>query len=511
MSLKRQSLVVFFLLVFVLPQYGKGLEGLPPLVKDTLDQYVLRGMKDWNIPGLALCIVKNGEVLISKGYGVTEQGGVEAVDANTLFMIGSNTKAFAATALAMLEFQGKCSLEDKVQKWLPEFTQTDTWVASEATLKDLLCHRLGYETFQGDFMYWDSDLSSKEVLNKFGKLKPQYPFRSKFGYTNAAFHAAGMCIEKISGLNWDNYIRQTLVQPLEMDHTLFRMEDLAGVSNKAIPHTCVNGILKPIPYCNIDNMPAAASMSSSVNDMSHWMLAQLNNGRYHDEQVIPFPVLLRTRMPQSIIGRNFTGSKTLYKLYGLGWFLQDYDSHEIVYHTGAVDGFLSSFTLIPEEKLGIIILTNTDDNDFFETLKWELIDAFLGIPTSNYNGEILAQFKQNKEESSAFIKACNDTVAMKLRPGLPLEKYCGRYTHPVYGYLDIRQEKNKLLVSFEHHSTLTATLEFINGNRFLCTYSNPVFGVNVFPFEVEGKKVKSLTLSVSEFIEKTTYLFVKNP
>jgi CubicO group peptidase (beta-lactamase class C family) len=509
MSIKSRYL--YTLLLFILPfnSSGNPVVGIPPLIKDTLDQFIQRSMKDWNIPGLALCIVQDGKVLVMKGYGVTEVGKPAQVDENTLFMIGSNTKAFTATALALLEYQHKCSLEDKVQKWLPEFTQTDPWVASEATLKDLLCHRLGYETFQGDFMYWDSDLSPSEVLDKFGKLTPMYSFRSRFGYTNAAFEAAGLCIEKISGKPWDDYISENILHPLNMDRTLLKMADFSKAKNIAYPHSLVNGALHEVPFCHIDNLAPAGSISSSVNDLSHWIEVLLDNGKFNDQQLIPFPVLLRTRMPQSIIGRNLGSARTTYKLYGMGWFLQDYNGKELISHTGAVDGFLSSMMLIPDEKLGIAILTNTDNNEFFETLNWEIVDAFLGVPYENYNGEILNEYREKESEINSRIKAWQDSVKLNLPQILSLEQYCGRHRHPLYGYADIILKGNKLEMSFEHHKELKAILESLGNNRFLCTFSIPVFGINVFPFYTEGQQVKSFTLEVNEFVETTNYQFEK--
>ncbi|HYK56818.1 MAG TPA: serine hydrolase domain-containing protein, partial [Flavisolibacter sp.] len=171
---------------------------VPSFVKDSLDSYVQKALQDWKIPGVAVCVVKDGKVVVMKGYGVKEAGTDNKVDSNTLFMIGSNTKAFTGTALAILEAEKKLSLDDKVQKWLPDFKLYDPWVTKEATIRDLLCHRLGFETFQGDFMYFDSDLSKEEVRDKFSKVKPLYGFRSRWGYTNAAFLTAGEVIPNVT-------------------------------------------------------------------------------------------------------------------------------------------------------------------------------------------------------------------------------------------------------------------------------------------------------------------------
>ncbi|MGN6166124.1 MAG: serine hydrolase domain-containing protein, partial [Flavisolibacter sp.] len=216
--MKKLKFVLFTaLLVFVQIAYAQE---LPSFVKDSLDGYVQKALADWKVPGAAVCIVKDGKVVVMKGYGVKEIGTNDKVDENTLFMIGSNTKAFTATALAMLDADKKLSLDDKVQKWLPDFKLYDPWVAKEATVRDLLCHRLGFETFQGDFMYFDSDLSLAEVREKFAELKPMYGFRSRWGYTNAAFMTAGEIIPKATNKTWAQFVKDSLFIPLQMNRSL---------------------------------------------------------------------------------------------------------------------------------------------------------------------------------------------------------------------------------------------------------------------------------------------------
>src|SRR5678816_236263 len=208
--------IKFLLLLFANIQLHA--QDVPGFIKDSLDIYVERALKDWKIPGVSVCIVKDGKVVVMKGYGVKEVGSTDKVDDNTLFMIGSNTKAFTATALAMLDAEKKMSLDDKVQKWLPDFKLSDPWVAKETTIRDLLCHRLGFETFQGDFMYFDSDLSLEEVREKFAKVKPLYSFRSRWGYTNAAFMTAGEIIPKVTGKTWAQFVHDSIFVPVSYTH-----------------------------------------------------------------------------------------------------------------------------------------------------------------------------------------------------------------------------------------------------------------------------------------------------
>jgi CubicO group peptidase (beta-lactamase class C family) len=483
----------------------------PSFIADSLDQYIERALKDWQIPGVAVVVVKDGKVAFKKGYGYLETGKPEKVDENTLFMIASNTKAFTGMAMCMLENEGKCSLDDHVQKYLPDFKMKDPWVAQHLTLTDVMSHRIGMETFQGDFMYWESDLSSDEVVQKFGELTPMYDFRSKWGYCNAGFLVAGKCLEKIAGMPWSQFVRDSIVKPLEMNRTLVTTAELAGAKNLASAHTMVDGKLQVIPHCRIDNLGPAASITSSVNDMSHWLIALLDSGRYNGKHVIPFTAIRKSQYPNSIERRaRHPFNTSHYVLYSLGWELRDYEGKEIVAHTGGVDGFVTSVTILPEEHLGIVVLTNTDANGFYEALKWEIIDAYLGLPYRDYSGFYLERYKFMWKMDADQLASWRDTVAMKLPLPLKASKLEGAYSHEVYGKATLTAKKDYLELTFEHHPELTGKLEYIGNDRFLCTYSSPLWGIKVFPFKIEDGKVKSFTLSVADFLEFTTYEFVKD-
>jgi CubicO group peptidase (beta-lactamase class C family) len=483
----------------------------PSFIADSLDSYVEKALVDWQIPGVAVLVVKDNQVIVQKGYGILESGKPEKVDENTLFMIASNTKAFTGTAMAMLEQEGKCSLNDRVQKYLPDFMMKDPWVAEHITLTDVMSHRIGMETFQGDFMYWESDLSSDEVIKKFGMLTPMYDFRTKWGYCNAGFLVAGKCLEQITGMTWDQYIRDRIIDPLDMKRTLVLTVDAAHAENICSAHTLVDGKLQIIPRCQVDNIAPAASISSSVSDMSHWIIAQLDSGRYNGKQVIPWQAIRKAQYPNSIVRRaRHPFNTTHYSLYGLGWGLQDYEGREIVSHTGGVDGFVTSVTLIPEEKLGVVVFTNTDVNGFYEALKWEIIDAYLGLAYRNYSQFLLDRYMPAFKNDLDMIISWQDSAEMKLPTPVKLSKFEGKYEHDVYGSANLELKGDYLLMTLEHHPELTAKLEHIGNNRFLCTYSSPLWGIKVFPFVVEDGKVKSFTLSIADFLEFTTYEFVKD-
>lgn len=483
---------------------------LPPFVRDSLGPHVRRALAQWRVPGLAIAVVKDGQVQVLEGYGLRTAGQPQPVDENTLFMIGSNTKAFTATALAMMEAEGQCSLSDRVRRWMPGFALRDSLAAREAMIADLLCHRIGMETFQGDFMYWTSDLSTQEVVQKLGQLKATYSFRSQWGYCNAAFAAAGECFPAISGQSWRQYIENRIFQPLGMSRSLASSLDMPRAENIARPHTIVDDSLRVLPYPNIDNLGPAGSLSSSVADMSRWVRALLDSGRWEGRTVLPYAAIQATQQPYAIIGQaRHPFNRVNFSLYGLGWEISDYEGRKLVSHTGGVNGFVTSVTLIPSERLGIVVLTNSDANGLFETLKMELIDAYLGLPYRGYSDWYLQDFQPYEARQRAERQALRDSVAMQLAPAAPLKAFAGRYVHEIYGWAQIEARKDHLHLTLEHHPGLSARLESLGGNRFLCTYSDPTMGMRVFDFAMEGKKVRSMTLRVADFVEFLPYLFRK--
>ncbi len=501
----KKLLPVLFILLFT-----NANAQVPSFIKDSIDTYVNRALTDWKIPGVAVSIVKDGKVVYSKGFGVRDIETKEPVDENTLFMIGSNTKAFTGTALAMLSAEKKLSLDDKVQKWMPSFKLYDPWVTKEANIRDLLSHRLGFETFQGDFMYFDSDLTAEEVFEKMGKVKPLYSFRSKWGYTNVAFAVAGEVLYRSSGLTWAQYMREKIFTPLGMKNTIATSNEIKTSTNRASAHTVHNGELKKIAYGRLDNMSPVGAISSSVNDMNRWLIAQLDSGRVDEKQVIPWRAIAETWTPHSILGDESPIFNTgHFSLYGLGWFLQEYNGRKMVSHTGGVNGFVTSVTLFPEDKLGIVVLTNTDMNGFFEALKWEIADAWMGLPYRNYNGMAIEQHTRQMDRRAKENALKRDTINSKPQAALPLSKYAGKYKNEMYGNMTILFENGELTMIFEHHNGRFSKLEALGGNRFLSTWNDPLFGVRVLPFTVENGNVKSVTVRVADFVEFTPYEFVK--
>lgn len=479
-------------------------------IADSLQTYIETGMKDWNIPGLSVAIVKDDQIVFMKGFGVTDHTSKQPVDENTVFMIGSNTKAFTATALSILQDANVLSLNDKVQQWLPEFTLNNPLAAQEATIVDVLSHRIGFETFQGDFTFWMSNLTRAEIIQKMSLIEAPYGFREKWGYCNAGYVVAGEIIPRATGKSWSKMLQDSILTPLKMTRTQTLTHALDAIENTAKPHSFINYKLTETPFVNIDNLAPAGSMSSSANDMAKWLKVQLNNGKLDGEQVLNANSLQRIRTPKAILNIDARDKQeTHFYLYALGLSVNDRDGKLVYSHTGGINGFLSSVMFIPEEQLGIVVLTNTDENYFFQNLTHEIRDAFLGLPYQDYSKSSLTEYKKGKAAEHAEMDALKRVVNQHHKTPFPLKEYAGMYVNSIYGSVEIKAEDSKLTMYFSNHPHMTATLDYLEDNTYLCTFSEPIFGVIKIPFKVKENVVEGFTLKVANHIERTPYKFVK--
>lgn len=483
---------------------------LPVFVTDSLENYITRGMTKWEIPGLSVAIVKDGKVVFMKGFGLTRVGSTEPVNENTLFMIGSNTKTFTATAIAILQAEGKLNLDDKVQKWMPEFKLKDPLVTKEVNISDLLSNRIGFESLQGDFTFWNSNLSRAEIIQKMGLMDAPYGFRTKFGYCNAAFLTAGEIISIITGKSWEETVKEKILIPLKMNRTLMLSEDFKTASNKATAYTLIDNKRTEIPIMCLDNLAPAASMSSSAGDMAIWLSAHLNNGKIDNIQVISNKALLAIRRPYTIAGMDTRNKQlTHFSLYGLGLFIRDRNGKLVYSHGGGVPGFASSWMFVPEENLGIVVLTNTDYNLFSDNLQNEIMDAFLDLPYQGYSDKSIKMLSQYITMTKTNIDSLKNVVKLNNKPSFPLEAYTGKYVNEVYGEIEIKLVNGKLNIYFSHHPNLIGKLEHLKNDNYLCTFSNPLYGIIEIPYKIDNGKVTELTLRLPSIVEFTPYIFIK--
>lgn len=495
---------------FFIPFFFTKINAQPSFIKDSIDNYIEQGMKDWNIPGLAIAIVKDGKVVMMKGYGVRNIETKEPVDENTLFMIASNSKLFTATALAQLEYDKKLSLNDKITKYFPSYKLYNDNTTQLVTIKDMLSHHLGTKTFQGDFTFWNSNLSRNEIIGRMKYLKPNGQFRIDYGYCNSCFLTAGEIIPKVTNKTWEVYVYDSIVAPLGMVHTNTLGYGIDKMENAATPYTTAfSGKLHALPYDLVDNLGPAGSIISCISDISKWLLMQLDSGRYNGKRILPWSVLSRTRdISTAISSKKDSFTPTHFSGYGLGIFETDYNGSQIFYHTGGADGFVTNTCFVPEKKLGITILTNQDNQEFFEMLRYQILDAYLGVPYQNRSKLKLADFADEEKETISRVNAWKERVQGN-KPALSLSGYTGTYENELYGTITISEEGNDLLIKFNSHTNLTAKLQYMDNNEWLMTYNNIAFGIFSTKFKIENNKVISVDIKASDFIEYDPYTFIK--
>ncbi|MEO5644616.1 MAG: serine hydrolase [Bacteroidia bacterium] len=477
----------------------------PVFVTDSLEKYILREMTAQNLPGLAIAIVKDGKIVVSKGFGVTETGGENKVNDSTLFQIASCTKAFTATSLALLAQQKKLSLDDTVLKWMPGFRLYDELATKQVTIRDLLCHRIGLQTFQGDFLNWNSNLTREQIIAAMAMQKPLFGLRAKFGYCNAAYLTAGEIIPIVTGQSWDAFVKATFFDPLKMSRTSTTHAAILSDKNACKPHTFYQGKFFAFTPDNIDNLGPAGSVNSCVKDLSHWLLMQLDSGRYDGKQIVPFSVLKETRKSQTILDNRSATSH--FTTYCLGWFSNDYNGRQVFYHDGGADGFLSTVCFIPELNLGITILINSDNSTLYSDLRKQIIDAYMNLPYQNYSAISSARTKKGMLADAEQIKTWQDSAALKLPLPIPLANVTGKFYNKVYGMMKITTDGGKIGATFEHHPAMFGKLEYIGNNRFLCTFNTSMWGVNMATFEIKNGRLMSITFHINPSVDMMSYTF----
>ena len=500
--------VILILLILVITELSAQ---QPAFIVDSLEIYVKREMARWNIPAVGIAIVKDGKTIITKGYGINDLDNKQKTDENTLFMIASNTKIFTGTSIALLDYQGRISLEDKVTQYIPYFKMYDSNITQMVTIEDLLSHRLGFETFQGDFYNWNNNATRKEIIENISKNKPVYQFRDTWGYCNAAFVTAGQIVEVVTDTTWDDFINDHFFIPMEMNRSSTTYEKLVADKNACSAYTMFQNKLVELKYDNLNNIAPCASINSSANDLSHWLLTQLNDGTYQEKQIFPADVIAETRIPRSIVndGRSSLYPSQHFDLYGLGIEMNDYEGRQMIWHTGGADGFVTAVCFIPDENLGIAVLTNTDANYFFLACLYQIIESYFQMPYRNLSEKYYSFYERNTKQTDKEINDWYDVAFKTSKPALPLNDYTGRYLSPVYGNMEIKLENGKLNMYFSHHPQLTGKLSPLGENNFVCTYDPINWGVKEIPFTVENGKIKSVTVTVNDFIDFMPYEFIK--
>lgn len=476
-----------------------------PITAARIDETVARAMRTFEVPGVAVGIVADGQVVYAKGYGVRELDQKAPVDADTLFQIGSNTKAFTAAALAILVDEGKIRWDDKVIDHLPDFRLHDPYVTREFTVRDLLTHRSGLRTGAGDLMFYPAtDFTRAEIIHGLRYLKPVAGFRSQYNYDNLLYMVAGEIIPAVTGESWESFVRKRIFEPLEMHSCAARYDLIESHGNMVAPHTVVEGKLRKIPVENIVVIGPAGTISCNVKGMSKWLMTLLAHGQTPagHKLVSAERIAELTSMStvQAIDPALAALTRTNFKGYGLGWEVQDEFGRKRVSHTGGVPGTVTWVSMIPELNLGVVVLTNQDDGMAMEAIGHQILDAWLGAPKRDWVN-IAAAYKEGRAARASAAEAHVMKVsATASAPPLPIETYVGRYVDSWRGEATVRLVDGGLVLKFSRTDKLEGALEPWSGNIFIVRWNDRSLKADAyvrftqsFDRDVEGMTLKAVS------------------
>ncbi len=444
-----------------------------------LDAYVQGALSTFQVPGVGLAIVKDGKVLLARGYGVRRWGDSAKVDAHTYFQIASNTKAYTTAALSMLADSGLLSWDDPVQRYLPWFQLSDPWVTREFTIRDLVTHRSGLGLGAGDLVWFHSDYPREEVVRRLRYAKPVTSFRSAYAYDNVLYIAAGLVVEAASHQRWDDFIKQRIFSPLGMTAAGTDVA-LMSTPNAATPHSIQNGKIVIVPLDTVQNTAPAGAIVENVTDAAQWLLAQLDSGRTPSGTALWNPRdtkrmwAAQTILPISDESQTpqFLPLMPNFAAYGLGWGLRDYRGHKIVSHTGGLAGMTSRTLLVPDQRLGIVLFTNAE-TDIITALPYWILDRFLGAPQTDW----VKIFHDNELKGRAFGDSVEHAAAATRdstsHPSLALAQYAGTYTDQLYGDATIAVEGDHLVLRFSHSAAFVGDLQHWQYDTFKTHWRTP--------------------------------------
>ena len=509
MMFKKQLALVFILLFspfFLLAQVITGVQ---------IDSLVARTLKTFDVPGIAVGVIKDGQLIHAKGYGVRSLNSGLPVDEHTLFGIASNTKAFTAAALGMLADEGKLTFDDKVTDYIPEFKMYDPYVTDAFTIRDLLTHRSGLGLGAGDLMFWpdSNNFSCKDIIHNLRYLKPVSGFRSKYDYDNLMYIVAGEIIQRVSGKSWEEFVETRMLQPLGMTSTAPSYRQVKNKTNIIDPHAPVDGKVKVIrrDWSNVAN--AAGGIYTNLIDMSKWLITVMDSGRYTaagTRQLFSEAVHAELWTPHTNIPvRGQTAYKTHFSSYGLGWYLSDVYGLLQVTHTGGLAGIVTQVTLIPELKLGIVVFTNQQSSAAFTAITNTIKDSYLGVPP-------IDRVRQNHERvlaSKAEAKKITEDIwseieaEQKKATNLNLDLFTGTYNDNWFGDVSVSRKSGKLWFESKRSYLLKGDLVPYKGNTFIVKWVDRSMDADAFVQFGLDKEGNAATLKLNAISPLTDFSF----
>lgn len=463
-----------------------------------IDSLVKKTMETFDVPGMAVAVLKDGKVYHKNTYGVRSVKTNAPVNENTLFGVASNTKAFTTAALGQLVDQGKLDWDTKVNDILPEFKLYDSYVTGQFTVRDLVTHRSGLGLGAGDLMVFPASNTTtmEEMIHNLRYLKPVSSFRSKYDYDNLLYIVAGEIVSRVSGKSYDDYIEENFFKPLKMNRSKLSIPEIASDANRIDGHAPVDGKLEITTNTFTQIATPAAGIYASINDMATWVQAQLNDGKYGPQlKDSLFSKKTHNEMwtPQTLIRSGKGPYNTHFSAYGLGWFLSDVNGYFQVTHTGGLLGIVSQVIMLPELDLGIIVLTNQQSGAAFTAISNSIKDGYFGIQEENrikeYNERRLAGEKREDSIINKLEKDIQSQLKSKAPKPNPTD-YVGTYIDPWFGNVIISNGKDGLEFKAEKSSDLTGKLTYYKGTTFVVRWNDRALKADAFVnfnLDTEGK------------------------
>ncbi len=436
------------------------------------DEFVERGIAEWGIPGLAVAVVKDDEVVHARGYGVLEKGNPAAVDEHTLFGVASVSKAFTAGALGILVDEGLLDWDDPVIEHLPDFRLYDPYVTSATTVRDILSHRVGVGRMTGNRIRWLPNRDRSELIRRMRHLEPEQAFRDSYVYSNVMFMVAGELVPAVAGMSWDDFVRTRIFELLGMERSNTSITAFDEGENAAWPHQEIDGEVVPIERRNFDAVGPAASINTSVQEITAWMRLHLGSpGEVDGIRLLEPETLREMHRPQNALADG--GLAGPVSSYGLGWRLSTHNGVRTSSHGGATDGMNTTLVLVPEENLGVVVVTNTF-NGFMNAVANRVIDRFLGQPDrpwdDAYRNAYLEQYEAVRSSRDS-VHAVREEGA---EPSLPLDAYTGVYYDSLYADARVsRNEDGGLVLTFWDDPEMVADLEHWHHDTFRAVWRRP--------------------------------------
>ena len=446
-----------------------------------LDAFVAQVMKRFEVPGLALTVVKDGQVVVARGYGVRELGKLTLVDSQTTFGIASNTKAFTATALGMLVEEGKLQWDAPVVRYLPAFALSDPYVTSQITVRDLLVHRSGLGLGAGDLLWWPASTYDRpEIMKRLRFIPLATSFRGAYAYDNVLYLVASEVIRAVSGQTWEEFVQSRIITPLHMTDTKVLTSAAGAGGNVATTHAEVDGKVRPIAPFTSNNTNPAGGINASARDMAKWLMVQLDSGRTGATRLFQATTTrqlwtLVTPMP---IGGAIAQIRPNFVGYALGFRVQDYRGHKFVTHTGGLPGYTSMVSMIPDMKLGVSVLTNQESGAAWQAISYWILDQYLHASDVDW----VARIAPPPAAAAAPVaeKPLGPPRDSTSKPSLPLAAYACTYTDPWYGDVSIKLEGEKLVMRMVHTPGLTGDLEHWQHDTFVARWRDREMRADAF-------------------------------